>query len=307
MLSFQSQYELAQFLLSDENTTNLGKIKELIRIGQRRLEAILGITFTEEIRNFTTVTDAIASTSDQAYKLPENFKSLTALFVTISSIQYPATLIQDESLWRQLNQHNSSESNFVQYCFIRNDGTRRRIELFPIPSSANTATLIYDAFSKPLVTDDYIDGNISALANGDTAVTGSSTTFTSGMEGRFLRIDDDGEWYKILTFGSTTLLTLDTEYQGVTISSGSEAYTIGQMPITPGDTHELPVYFAIWRVALMKKDVQLAREYERLWKEGVREAEQNWGNWGSSNVTPSHRLLRSRGPINTNLWPENLS
>lgn len=303
MMTFQDMYEMCQFLASDSDATNLGKFKELIRIGQRRTEAILGIYFTEETRTFTTVTDAISGTSDQAYKLPENFKSLTALYVTVGSTQYPASLVQDEGLWRQMNQASVGESDFVQFCHLRRD----RVELYPIPSSAQTATIIYDSFTKPLVADDYTTGTITTLANGGVAVTGDSTTFTSAMAGRYFRIDSDGEWYKIASFGTTTTLTLDTKYQGIAISAGSEAFTIGQMPITPPDTHILPVYFAVWRWALMKKNVQLAREYERSWKEGVADAEENWANQSSSNVIPSHRQLMMRGAINGNLWPENMS
>ena len=79
-----------QDLCSDADATNLAQIgKVFIREGQRRLERELGIYFTQEQRTFTTITDAIASTSDQSYKLPENFKSLIDLYVTSVTTQYP--------------------------------------------------------------------------------------------------------------------------------------------------------------------------------------------------------------------------
>lgn len=304
MLSWQNQYELAQDLTSDDDATNLTMLKTLIKQGQRRLEALLGIYYTETSRTFVTVTDAISGTSNQAYQLPENFKSLTDLYVTVGTTQYPAELIQDSELWRWINSTTTqSTSNFVQFCFIRRD----RVELYPIPSSANTATMWYRAQTKPLSHNDYTTGTITTLANEGTAVTGSGTTFTSAMVGRYFKINDDGEWYKISAFTSATAITLEKEYQGVAISAGSEAYTIGEFPITPPDTHELPAYYAVWRWALFRKDVQLAREFERIWKEGVRDAQASWANRSSSAVVPSGRLRGRRRLVNPNYYPLNMS
>lgn len=305
MLSWQSQYTLFQDLCSDDDATNLAQIgKVFIREGQRILERELGIYFTQENRTFTTLTDAISGTSNQAYKLPENFKSLIDLYVTVGTTQYLAELIQDPERWRWLNSTTTqSTSNFLSHCFIKPD----RIELFPIPSSANTATLIYNAFSKPLVNDDYTTGTITTLTNGATAVTGASTVWTSAMIGRYFRIDDDGEWYKIASRSANTTIGLDTKYQGVSIAAGTSTYTIGQMPITPADTHELPVYYAVWKWALFKKDVQIAREYERLWKEGINDARASWHNRSSSNIIGSSPRFQRRHPINPNWYPESMS
>lgn len=286
MLSYNAQYTLYQQLTSDTDATNLAMGKTFITQGQRKLETELRIYFTEETRTFTTVTDAISGTSNQAYPRPENFKTLTDLYVTVGTDQYKADLIQDPGLWRDLNATTTQNTgDYLQFCFIR----QNRIELQPIPASANTATITYNSFSKPLVSDDYTTGTITTLANEGTAITGSGSTWTAGMVGRYLRIDADGEWYKISAFTSTTAITLATEYQGTAIAAGTSAYTIGQMPITPPETHELPVYYAVWRWALMKKDILLAREFEKMWKEGILAARANWANISSSNIVGSSR------------------
>jgi len=301
MLSYQDQYELFQSLASDADATNLAMAKTLITQGQRELERRLGIYFTEETRTIATVTDAIASTSNQDYKLPENFKSLTSLYVTSGTTKYTAELIQDEDRWRFINA-TSSTSNFLSHCFIRQD----RVSLFPIPSSTLTATLTYDSFSKPLVNDDYTTGTITTLAALGTAVTGSSTVWTAGMVGRYFRIDLDGEWYKVASRSADTAIVIDTKYQGAAISAGSATYTIGQMPITPADTHILPVYYAVWKWSLFKKDIQLAREFERQWKEGINNAQTDWGNRSSSNIIPGSPRRR-RLPTNSNFYPESMT
>ena len=304
MISYQGMYELFQALTSDLDVTNLANGKVMIKQGQRKLEALLDIYLTEISRTFTTVTDAITGTSSQDYRLPENFRKFVDLYVTVGTTQYRAELIQDDILWREINSTTTqSTSDFLSICFIRSD----RIQLYPIPSSANTATLWYNAFTKPLTQADHITGTITTLANGSPTVTGSDTAWTSGMVGRYFRIDDDGEWYKINAVASVTSLTLDNNYQGVSIATGTEAHTIGQFPITPADTHELPVYYAVWRWALMKKDRMLAREYEKLWKEGVVDAQADWANRDSSQVISNNLGLRKRGLVNPNHYPSGMS
>lgn len=160
---------------------------------------------------------------------------------------------------------------------------------------------------KDLTHDDYVTGTITTLANAGTAVTASGSTFTSAMAGRYFRIDDDGEWYKIASFGTTTTLTLATAYQGIAIAAGSSVYTIGEMPITPSDTHVLPVYFAVWKYYLFRKDVQMAREFERMWKEGLVNAKVDWGNRSSSQVIRGYPYAKRRRPVNPNFWPSGMA
>jgi len=304
MISWTGQQDLFQSLASDVDTTNLAFAKTLLRQGQSKIEALLDLYFTEETRTFTTRTDAISGTSYQSYKLPENYSKFNSLYVTVGTTQYLATLIQDESIWRDINADTTgSTSDFLQFCFIRRD----RVELYPIPSSANTATLTYDSRTKPLSVEDYVTGTVTTLANDSTALTASGSTFTSAMVGRYLRVDSDGEWYKIAAFGTTTTLTLDTKYQGISIAAGTEAFTIGQFPITPDEMHELPVWYALWKWSLFKKDTQLAREWERAWKEGIKEAEGVYNNKEVSGIVKSGRGLGYRHPINPNYYPQNMS
>lgn len=278
----------------------------MINHGTRRVQAVAGSWLTEEQREYTAYTDTISGTSGLAYKLPENFKSLVELYVTVGSTQYPAELIQDIDLWRQINSTTtSSTSAYLQFVFIKND----RFEIYPIPSSSdtNTMTLRYRIVQKNMVNADYTTGTITTLANEGTAVTGSSTSWTSAMTGRYFRIDDDGEWYKINTVGSTTSITLDSEYQGVAISAGTEAYTIGEMAVLPDGYYELPVFYAVWKWALFRKDTQLAREYERMWKEGLQEIASTYNNRSASAIIRDKSRLGRRGFVNPNWYPEGMS
>jgi len=306
MLSYQDSYELAQSLTSDDDATNLTLLKEFIRIGTKKLQAQLGLYITEEQRDITLYTDTISGTSGLAYYLPENFKSLTEFYTTIGTVQYPAELIQDIEFWRQISSSTTgSTSAYPQLVFIKND----RIEVWPLPtdSDTNTATIRYQAIEKDLTQADYTTGTITTLANGASAVTGADSVWTAGMIGRYFKINDDGQWYKIAGRTADTAITLEREYQGVSIATGTDNYTIGQIAKLPLDAYELPVFYAIWKWALFRKDTQLAREYERAWKEGVRDARVNWANRSSSAIIRNRRGPRRSGIINPNLYPTGMS
>lgn len=304
MLSFTESYTLIQQLTSDFSTANLPMIKSFYNLGRRKLEKGLKTYYTEKTRTFTTVTDAISGTSNKDYRIPENFGNLTALYVTSGTQRYYAELVQDEDTWKQLVSGNlASTSNYLTHCFIRQD----RVELFPVPSSALTATVIYRAITKNLSQVDYTTGTISTLANAGTAVTGSGTTFTANMAGRYLRITDDGEWYRIASYTSATAITLEQKYQGIAIAAGSSAYTIGEMANLPPDTFELPCFYAAWKHTLFRKDRFLAREYREQWNTGFKEAVGNWANRSSSSIIKQKAGLNTGRLINPNWYPSGMS
>lgn len=70
-------------------------------------------------------------------------------------------------------------------------------------------------------TGQYITGTVT-LTNGANTVTGSGTTFTSGMTGRRFKASGRNEWYTF-TYVSSTSGTLDRNYEGDTISGASYA------------------------------------------------------------------------------------
>ena len=180
--------------------------------------------------------------------------------------------------------------------------------MWPIPTSSdtNTATIRYQAIEKDLTQADYTTGTITTLANGASAVTGADTVWTAGMIGRYFKVNDDGQWYKIAGRTADTAITLEREYQGTSIATGTDTYTIGQIAKLPLDAYELPIFYAMWKWALFRKDTQLAREHERAWKEGVIDARRNWGNRSSSAII-RNRGARRRGLINPNLYPTGMS
>lgn len=75
---------------------------------------------------------------------------------------------------------------------------------------------------------------------GGSIVTGSGTTWTADMVGRYIQITQttaanggDGFWYEIGSFIDSTHIGLLKPYEGTAISAGSAAYTIGQCSVIP--------------------------------------------------------------------------
>lgn len=235
-ISFQQLYTQVQNLTSDTTSGSLTLFKSLINQTQNTL-----LAFRKDITETSTTATTVAA--QQAYYLPYNYGKMFYVTVTVGSIAYPVSPLEDDNLWYESNARSSSyKSDIPRFYRIFND----QIQIFPTPSSSgNTITMYYHKVMKDMTADDYATGTITTLANAGTAVTGSGTTWTAAMVGRFMRITSDGYWYEIASRASNTSVTLKKAFQGTAISGGSEAYTIGELPIIPEAYHEM----LIWRPA----------------------------------------------------------
>lgn len=297
MLTFEGQYTQAQNFAQDTSAPATTFLKTNINIGQRVLETELGSFFTEE-----THTD-LTEDGVKSYKTPPRFIRLKIAYVDVGSVRYTLENIHDEREWQflQSDQASTAESDIPQKIIVRKDN----FEIWPTPSTnGNTMTLLYEATGQELQFDDYTDGTIATLANGGTAVTGTGTTFTSAMAGRYFKINNDGVWYKIASFGTTTTLTLDKEYEGLAISGGSETYTIGQMPLTPEDTHHIPVYYAVMEYYNgFKQSPKKGAYYKAMHESEMARVKRTYGRRYSSKYIPPKPTRGIDAVINPNNYP----
>jgi len=258
MKSYSELINLYEELTNNTETANTTLGKELINDGIRLCHSKMPSDwwFLEDSITETTVA------SQQAYNLRHNFEKVITVTVLVGTTSYTLKEVTSQNQWEQLNQ-TSYSSDTASHFRIFN----KQIELYPIPSSSgNTITVFMKKKVKNIGQADYTTGTITAT-NGSATITGSGTTFTSGMVGRFLKVDDDGEWYEIDSFSSTTSITLKTKYQGTTVSGAS--YTIGEMPALPENFHMLPVYYAV-SIYYSTKNTQTDKFsiYDSLWVEG---------------------------------------
>ena len=300
MQTFQDIYTQAQDLVHDYSDDALVFLKRNINIGQRILETRLGSYYTEETYNITTTASTIS------YDTPADLVKLKHAYLTVGTTQYNLEQVYDEELWQELQASSvGSYSDSPTHIFVRRDS----VEIFPGTASAsNTLTLRYEAGGKELQYDDYTTGTITTLTNGDDDVTGSSSVWTTAMQGRYFKIDDDGVWYKILTVSSNTAIILDRNYQGLSIAAGSSTYTIGQVPRTPAPTHHIPALYAAMNYNLgYKQDPEKAARFRGLYEGDMKVAITNYHDRYASNYIIGGYKQRVKRRYNPNYPPQNMS
>lgn len=232
----------------------------------RRLLAKADWPFLHRLRTAVTVANTTF------VNLPYDVDQIESVYVTVGSTRYNPKPAPSRKFWDELH-YSSYNSDTPEYWFQYNG----QIGLWPQPStSANVISI--NAKIKPvdLSVADYTTGTITAVTNGDETITATGTTFTYPMVGRWLRItlDDgtdagDGQWYEIASITDTTHLELVRKYGGTTIAAGSQAYTIGMMPLLPEAYQSLPEFFGAFRYWSKEKDLERAGAFKAMLDEGM--------------------------------------
>lgn len=237
-----------------------------------------------------TSTTALTVASTDTYELPYNLDKLRAVTVTAGTTKWSLKEITSRAQWSNLKQEPFS-SDVPQYYYIESGN----LEMYPTPSSSgNTITYFYKQAVKDLSAADYTTGTASTTT-ATQVVTGSGTTFTAGMVGRWFKYDDNGFWYKITSFTSTTVIGLEKVYGGSTVSG--ESFTIGELSILPEAYQDLPVYRAVAMYYKTKGEQVKSDMFMNDYLSGV---ERLIADHGSKTTNVS--LGDSSGEINPNLY-----
>lgn len=253
MLTYTGALTLFQKIIGNSETGASTFFSNVYDLHLKRIYRLKPWSFLKGSQSITTIA------SQQFYDLKHDFKTLESAYLTIGTNRYVTTRIADPQLWNQLNESTSQTSDYPIYHYIKYDGSIYQIGFFPIIASAsNTFTINYIKRIKKNNTADYTTGTIT-LTNGDATVTGSGTTFTAAMVGRWLQSTDDKEWYRIASFTNTTSIELEHAFQGTTAAGAS--YKIGEVSELPEDYQELPVYMAISDWFAKERKYDLAKLY----------------------------------------------
>lgn len=301
MISFSSEQLLYGQLSDDSSPANLLLGKTLCNETRRQILSSRPWGFLRKSYTFSTVA------SQQAYSFPSDFNWLDSLTVTISTTKYSPIEVTSLEQWNRLNMSTAVKSDIPQYYFLTNQG----VELYPVPSSSisNAVTIQYGRKQKDLSLADYVTGSILTAVNGNQTITGTGTTFTASMIGRFLRITEsdtanqgDGEWYEIAGYTSATVITLDSLYAGTAITAGSAPYVIGQVSLFPEAYQMIPIYKALVHYFTSVKPDQLkAKLYNDMYTNLLSEMESNDAGKSSSQVL--NRGIYENAPPNINNYP----
>ena len=93
------------------------------------------------------------------------------------------------------------------------------------------------------------------------------------MAGRYIKLANtnteiDGFWFEILSVGSTGALYVREPSPNLT-SGTSHTYVISELIPIPDGFEDLPLWYALDRYYQMKEKPNLAKEYERFWRDGL--------------------------------------
>lgn len=244
MKSYSTLLALGQTFTENTSAVNTTLLPQFINDSVRTIATLRGgmWPWLEKIRTIQTVS------SQDGYNLPASVRKIADLYVTIGEQVYWPELIYDPEHWKLILAMKLGESNIPRYVYQQG----RKILFSPIidvddqPITFRSRENVID-----LNAVDYTTGNVSSVSNGLTTVTGSGTSWTSAMAGRYIRITattasggGDELWYEIASVTSPTVLELFAPYEGTTIAAGSAAYIIGQMSVIPESYDVAPVYRA---------------------------------------------------------------
>jgi hypothetical protein len=249
-ISYTEARNYAGKITKDESSSNLSFLGTGINNSVRRRLAGYHYPFLEETNTDTTVANK------RNYAKPANIGKLSTVKITVGSYTYTPKEAPSRMFFDKITE-TARTSNIPEWWYEYNGD----VNFEPIPSSNGN---IISFFGKKKLKDinaaDYTTGTIS-LTNGSATVTGSGTTFTSEMVGRYLKSNNEGIWYKILSFTSATSITLDRTYQGATASNLS--YTIAELIPLPDGFEDLPVYDAVSEYFMTQElDIQKAMYYK---------------------------------------------
>lgn len=250
--------------------------------GLHQFRAALRREYTLERKTFSTVAD------QQFYQMPEDAVRIDKVTITIGNIDYPLTEIASDQDWYYINSRNTTTSEIPEFFYVRGQD---EFGIYPTPASSvsNAGELVYQARVADLGVADYTTGTI-AVTNGDATVTGTGTTFTAAMVGRYLKpttSGDDALWYKIDTFTSATSIELENVFGGTTGSGLS--YTIGQLPNIPEEYHVNIVDYALYRYYLRRRDREIATMFKADFEIGMQRAKRDYSSKTVSNYIPGKR------------------
>lgn len=269
------------------------QFKQDINVGYHRFDAAISRYFTRK-QQFANIV-----ASQQFYQLPIDVVRVMAVSQVVqTNFEVPLSQVRSEEEWRIKNIFTVSTAVPTHY-FIYGSN---QVGIWPKPASAVTNGLrfVYQPQDVDMTKADYTTGTVT-ITNGATAVTGTSTVWTSAShKGMWLAVTDgsDGNWYEVDTVVSNTSLTLLTPYAGPTVSAA--AYKLGQLFNLPGEYADVPVDYAMRRYYDSKNNPERAKYHLERYQEAVTDAVEKYASSSLSNVITDDEVGVIQNPW---LWP----
>jgi len=285
--SFTQSRNLYGSLTRNVQSENLTLGDQLINDSIRAICAMKDWPFLEKVRTLTTVANT------QGVNLPYDCDQVREISVVPlgQTTRFVPKLSPSDAHWDMLNQ-STFTSDQTEWYLVREG----QILLYPTP--VQTGNTIYVA-QKTLVIDlntaDITATTIATLANGATTLT-VNAGLTAQMVGWYIRPTyssvantGDGRWYELSGITSGTVGTLVRKYGGVSITAGTAACTLAQMPILPEAFHETPIKRAVSQYWAQQGDINKSLMYEKQYNTDIATLVKMWSSPTTSMVIDDGR------------------
>lgn len=294
MKSYSTLLSLYGTMTNNIQTDNLNFGAEMMNDGYRLVLGMMEWPFLERTLTLTT------QSAVQYYTAPAYLSKPASVTITVGNQTYTPNESPSRQFWDRLNIVNNITSDYPEYWYYFNG----QIGIYPIPaSSGNTITITSKVSVKDLTFADYTTGSITTVTNGTISVVGSGTGWTQPMTARFIKIDQtnsnnsgDDFWYTIGSVVSATQLNLERAYGGSSITAGSVAYVIGQVPLFPENYQMLPVWYAVAEYWDQNEDTGRAEVYRKKYNDKLTEMIKEFGDPTSGVVLDYGRTRRINNP-----------
>jgi hypothetical protein len=268
METFQDQYTFAQNVTGDSSAAQLVTFKADINKGGVRFLNALGRKFNKEYKKTNIVS------AQQYYQTTADTLRISTVRVLNGTTYFTPELVASEDDWNDLNAITTSGSVPTHY-YIRGFN---EVGLYPIPSANVTNGMIISLEPQHtlLTAADFTTGTVT-VTNGSITITHSASGFTPQMVGRYFQVTDstDGKWYRIGAYTSSSVVTLENYYEG--ISGSGRTFRIGEVMKVPQGYQTAPVYYALEMYYLSQSDRTTADSYRIRFKEDLKDAKKTYG------------------------------
>lgn len=283
MLTFQDQCSLYQQISQDYTAAGLIIAKRDINEGGAMFLNRLGRKFNKEY----LTTNIVAN--QQYYQMSTTTLRISEPRVLNGTAYYTPELVANEREWNKLNE-SVVKGTIPTHYYIRGFN---EVGFFPIPSANVTNGLVvsHEPQHVDLTQDDFTTGTIT-VTNGSVTVTHSATGFTAGMVGRWFQINDgtDGKWYRIASFTSSSVISLENYFEGV--SGSGKTFRIGEIMKIPNAYQDAPVFYALDRFYQTQNDQKTAATFQARFDQKVKSAKETYGKSTSRMGVKSRRSGR---------------
>lgn len=237
--------------------------------------------------------------NQRSYLLPPDYLYMKQVRFKSGNDWHPLTEVKTMDEWHYLTNSNRYVT-IPDFYFVFNEQGNMYIELDGIPDAdgSQNIEIVYEGFQNRLVfPDDVSSPGTVAINNGESTITGSSTTFASSYVGRFIRPTDAKHWYEIKTYTSTTVMVLVNYFQETSITG--KGYLIAEIPRLPPGFGKTPLWGALMDYWQLENKNNYAM-YKQLYDQDVALIRAKYQKKTKGSVVPGAPVGRRhpRSPIN---------